>query len=153
MWHEVRQTPYRCEPGRTGPGAGRSAASAVERSRLRQTQGSIACLGGDAGAAAQYGEDQRRAGKTGRSGDGCRDSAGYQPASAAETRTPWRRGVWRRTEGRHRSPESEARGPLPGVWKRERIRTERAEGTGADSGTDTAGGPGLLAESLPLRGL
>ena len=26
-----RQTPHRCEPGRTGPGAGRRAASAAER--------------------------------------------------------------------------------------------------------------------------
>src|SRR5258707_12975406 len=36
---EVRQTPDRCEPGRTGPRAGRRPASAVERGRLRENQG------------------------------------------------------------------------------------------------------------------
>ena len=40
-------TPHRREPGRTGPGAGRSAASAAERSRLRQAQGCAARHGGD----------------------------------------------------------------------------------------------------------
>src|SRR6266852_9847835 len=54
---ENRQTTCRCESGRTGPGPGRSAASAVERGRLRETQGRVAWAGGDAGAAAQHGED------------------------------------------------------------------------------------------------
>ena len=52
--------------------------SAAERGRLRQTQGRLACPGGDAGATAQYGEDQRRAGRTGEPGSRRRDSAGYQ---------------------------------------------------------------------------
>ena len=57
---------HRCEPGRAGPGAGRSARSAVERGRSRQAQRHAACNGGAADAVAQYGEDQRGGWEAGR---------------------------------------------------------------------------------------
>jgi hypothetical protein len=59
---ESGQTTCGCQPGGTGPGAGRGARSTVERGRLRQAQECVACAGGDAGAAAQHRENQRRAG-------------------------------------------------------------------------------------------
>jgi hypothetical protein len=90
---EKRQTANRCKSGRTGPGAGRSAASAVERGRLREAQGGIARAGGDAGAAAQHGEDQRRTGKIGRLGTQRRDSAGDRRFFTARTWTQWCWGV------------------------------------------------------------
>jgi hypothetical protein len=59
---ESSQTTRGCQPGRTGPGAGPGTGSTAERGRLRQAQKCAAFVGGDAGAAAQHGEDQRRAG-------------------------------------------------------------------------------------------
>jgi|SRR5579864_934770 len=44
---------YPLTNGRTGPRAGRRPARAVERGRLRENQGCLACHGGDAGAATQ----------------------------------------------------------------------------------------------------
>ena len=101
--------------------------------------------------AAQYGEDQRRAGKLGRLGDWHRDSAGCRRSPATRTRTQWSGGVRRRAEGRHCAPESDARGPLPGVRERQCIRAEGAEGAGADRGAGAAGGHRLLAGAVALR--
>ena len=84
---------------------------------------------------------------------GDRDSAGYQRFPATRTRAQRSGGVWRRAEGRHCAPESEARGPLPGVRERQRIRAEGAEGAGADRGAGAAGGHGLLAGAVALRRL
>jgi hypothetical protein len=61
---EEGSAPHRREPGRVGPGPGRSARSAVERGRSRQAQRHTACDGGAADPVAQYGEDQRGGGQT-----------------------------------------------------------------------------------------
>src|SRR5205085_8346910 len=47
--------------------------------------------------------------------------------------------------------EVDAWGPLPGVRKRQRIRSERAEGAGADRGAGAVGGHGLLAGAVAMR--
>src|ERR1039458_8124718 len=62
-----------------------------------------------------------------------------------------RKGVWRRADGRDCAPEVDARGPLPGVRQRQRIRAEGAEGARADRGTGAAGGHSLLAGAVALR--
>ena len=77
--------------------------------------------------------------------------AGYQRLPATRTRAQRSGGVWRRADGRHCAPEVDARGPLPGVRKRQRIRAEGAEGAGADRGAGAAGGHGLLAGAIALR--
>jgi hypothetical protein len=77
-------------------------------------------------------------------------SAGYQRFPATQTRTQWRRGVWRGTDGRRFAPEADARGPLPGVRKRQRIRSEGAEGAGADRGGGAVGGHGLLVGAVAM---
>ena len=128
-------------------------ANAFERGRLRQAQGRIACLGGEAGATAPYGEDPRRTGSIGGLGNGRWKFGGDQYSPAARTWTQRGRGFWRRPKGRHCAPEAGARGSLPGVRQGQRIRAEGAEGAGAGCGAGSAGGHRLLARALALRGL
>ena len=129
-------------------GARQAPLSEADHDKLKSR---AACPGGDAGAAAQYGEDQRRGWEAGRLSS--RNSAGYQRDSAARTRAQWSRGVWRCAEGRHHAPEADARRSLPGVRKRQRVRAEGTEGAGADRGTGAAGGHGVLAGAIALRRL
>ena len=84
---------------------------------------------------------------------GIRNTAGQQYATAARARPQWSRGVWWCAEGGHQAPEVDARRPLSGVRKRQRLRAEGAEGAGADRRSGAAGGYGLLARTVALRRL
>ena len=92
-------------------------------------------------------------GKNASCGNWCRDSAGEQRFSIARTRTQWCRGVWQFAEDCDCAPEVEARGSLPGVRERQRIRAERAESAGADCRASAAGGHRLLARTVALWGM
>ena len=111
-----------------GPGAGRSAASAVERGRLREAQGGIACAGGDVGAAAQ--STEKTSAVVGKS-EGAETDAGTEPKSNTASPAPGhgrngRRGVCqqaRKVAIAH--PQLKHGDRCPECEKRQRIPAEK----------------------------
>ena len=82
----------RCEPGRTGPDHRSRHAGAAERSGRPEAQNRAACHGGETGAEAEHGENQRRSA----AGCGARRQAGDRRIGSGRSRAQWRRCVYRR---------------------------------------------------------
>ena len=120
---------------------------------MREAQRRAACPGGDAGAAAQHGEDQRGAGGSGRArkpAPGLQPDAERAAAPDTDAMAPRRLAARRRSRLRTRL---EARRSLSGVRKGQCIRAEGAEGAGADRGAGAAGGHGVFAGAAALQRL
>src|ERR1700716_2787315 len=82
-------------------GARQAPLSEADCDKLKSALHALAAM---LGATAQYGEDQRRAGRTGEPGNRRWQPAGYQRFPANRTRAQRSGGVWRGAEGRHSSP-------------------------------------------------
>jgi len=81
--------------------------------------------------------------------DGAQPDTNVSPQPG--TRAQRSEGVWGCADGRHCAPEVDAWGPLPRVRKRQRIRPEGSEGTGADRRPGTVGSHSLLAGAVAMR--
>ena len=130
-------------------GARQAPLSEADHDKLKRR---AACSGGDAGAAAQYGEDQRRGGEAGRLvKTGTQPDNNTPPPPGHGRNGAEAFGGARKVEIKHQ--KSDARRSLPGVRERQRVRAEGAEGAGADRRAGAAGGHGLLAGAVALRRL